>query len=152
MRISDWSSDVCSSDLFHYRGEINRSSGHGFIGIGRKVLLDILSNRAEELGVVLHYETEFGPELAGWDGYDLVIAADGVNSRVRDRYAEHFGVDIQTRANKFCWLGTTKVFDAFPFAFEETAAGWIWAHAYRFDAGLSTFKVGRTTGRERVCQ
>src|SRR3546814_20096747 len=80
----------------HYRGEINRSSGHGFIGIGRKVLLDILSNRDEELGVVLHYEPEFGPELAGWDGYALVITDDGVNSRVRDSYAAHFGAEIQT--------------------------------------------------------
>lgn len=125
----------------HHKGEINRSSGHGFIGIGRKVLLDILAARAVELGVEIRYETEFGPELAEWVDYDLVIAADGINSRVRDRYADHFGVDIQVRANKFCWLGTTKVFDAFTFAFEETEAGWIWAHAYRFDEGLSTFIV-----------
>ncbi len=125
----------------HHRGQVNRSSGHGFIGIGRKVLLDILAARATELGVVIHYETEFGPDLADWADYDLVIAADGVNSRIRDAYADHFGVDIQVRANKFCWLGTTKTFDAFTFAFEETAAGWIWAHAYRFDEGLSTFIV-----------
>ena len=125
----------------HHKGEINRSSGHGFIGIGRKLLLDILAARAAELGVHLHYETEFGPELSEWADYDLVIAADGINSRVRDRYAEHFGVDIQVRANRFCWLGTTKVFDAFTFAFEQTAHGWIWAHAYRFDEGLSTFIV-----------
>ena len=125
----------------HHKGAVNRSSGHGFIGIGRKLLLDILAARAAELGVHLHYETEFGPELTEWADYDLVIAADGVNSKVRDRYAEHFGVDIQVRANKFCWLGTTKVFDAFTFAFEKTEAGWIWAHAYRFDEGLSTFIV-----------
>ena len=125
----------------HHRGVVNRSSGHGFIGIGRKTLLDILAARAVELGVVIHYETEFGPELADRADYDLVIAADGVNSRVRDAHAGHFGVDIQVRANKFCWLGTTKVFDAFTFAFEETPAGWIWAHAYRFDDGLSTFIV-----------
>ncbi|MGH6781035.1 MAG: bifunctional salicylyl-CoA 5-hydroxylase/oxidoreductase, partial [Sphingomonadaceae bacterium] len=70
-----------------------------------------------------------------------VIGADGVNSRLRDAYAPHFGVDIQTRANKFVWLGTTKVFDAFTFAFEETEHGWVWAHAYRFDDALSTFIV-----------
>src|SRR3546814_6766036 len=108
--------------------------------------------RSTRTDTLFPYTTLFrsGPELAGWDGYDLVIAADGVNSRVRDRYAEHFGVDIQTRANKFCWLGTTKVFDAFTFAFEETAAGWIWAHAYRFDDGLSTFIVecSATTDRK----
>ncbi len=125
----------------HHKGEINRSSGHGFIGIGRKLLLDILAARAEDLGVVIHYETEFGPELADWVDYDLVIAADGVNSRVRDRYADHFGVDIQVRANKFVWLGTSKVFEAFTFIFEKTEAGWIWAHAYRFDDALSTFII-----------
>src|SRR3546814_11029260 len=97
--------------------------------------------RSTRTDTLFPYTTLFrsGPELAGWDGYDLVIAADGVNSRVRDRYAEHFGVDIQTRANKFCWLGTTKVLDAFPFAFEAPAAGGIWAPAYCFDDGLSTF-------------
>ena len=142
----------------HHKGAVNRSSGHGFIGIGRKLLLDILAARAEELGVGLHYDTEFGPELAEWVDYDLVIAADGVNSRVRDRYADHFGVDIQVRANKFCWLGTTKVFDAFTFAFEQTAHGWIWAHAYRFDDGLSTFIVEcseptwRGLGFDRISQ
>ena len=125
----------------HHKGVVNRSSGHGFIGTSRKKMLGILSQRALELGVVLHYETEFGPDLEDWTDYDLVIAADGVNSKVRDRYADHFGVDIQVRSNKFTWLGTTKVFEAFTFAFEETEAGWIWAHAYRFDDGLSTFIV-----------
>ncbi|PCG13108.1 bifunctional salicylyl-CoA 5-hydroxylase/oxidoreductase [Sphingomonas adhaesiva] len=125
----------------HIRGESQRSSGHGFIGIGRKRLLQILEDRAVALGVALHHGVEFGAGLADWRDYDLVIAADGVNSRVRERYADHFGVDVQVRANKFVWLGTTKTFDAFTFAFEETEAGWIWAHAYRFDDGLSTFIV-----------
>jgi anthraniloyl-CoA monooxygenase len=125
----------------HIHGRTMRSGGHGFIGIGRKRLLQILQDRARELGVKLHFETEFGPELSEWAAYDLVIAADGVNSKVRDRYGDHFGVDIQVRANKFVWLGTKKVFDAFTFAFEKTEAGWIWAHAYRFDGDLSTFIV-----------
>ena len=133
----------------HHQGVVNRSSGHGFIGIGRKTLLDILAARAAELGVVIHYETEFGAELADWADYDLVIAADGVNSRIRDRHAAAFGVDIEVRANKFCWMGTTRVFDAFTFAFEPTEAGWIWAHAYRFDAGLSTFIVECSEGTWR---
>lgn len=123
------------------RGESIRSSGHGFIGIGRKRLLQILQDRARSLGVDLHFETEFGADLAAYGDYDLVIGADGVNSRLRDAYAPHFGVDIQTRANRFVWLGTTKVFDAFTFAFEETEHGWVWAHAYRFDDGRSTFIV-----------
>jgi anthraniloyl-CoA monooxygenase len=125
----------------HIRGETQRSTGHGFIGIGRKRLLQILQDRARDLGVRMHFETEFRADLAAYADYDVVIAADGINSQIRDTYAEHFDVDIQVRANKFIWLGTTKVFDAFTFAFEETPAGWIWAHAYRFDDDLSTFIV-----------
>jgi anthraniloyl-CoA monooxygenase len=125
----------------HIHGETIRSSGHGFIGIGRKALLSILQDRARDLGVRLHFEQEATPDLDAWNGYDLVIAADGVNSRMRDRYAPHFGVDIEVRGNKFMWLGTRQDFDAFTFAFEETEAGWIWAHAYRFDDNASTFIV-----------
>ncbi len=125
----------------HIHGDCVRSSGHGFIGIGRKRLLEILANRARELGVEIHYETECDPDLAAWRDWELVIAADGINSRFRETYAEHFGVDIQERANRFVWLGTPKTFDAFTFAFEKTQAGWIWAHAYRFADDCSTFIV-----------
>ncbi len=125
----------------HIHGDTIRSSGHGFIGIGRKRLLNILQDRARELGVGLRFEHEASPDLADWADYDLVIAADGANSRIRDRYEEHFGVDIQVRRNKFFWFGTRKVFQAFTFAFERTEAGWVWAHAYRFDDDLSTFIV-----------
>ncbi len=125
----------------HIDGQCVRSSGHGFIGIGRKHLLDLLSARAEELGVQLHYEAECDPDPAKWSDYALVIAADGVNSRIRDARAEAFGVEIEERANKFIWLGTPKTFDAFTFAFEQTEAGWIWAHAYRFAPDCSTFIV-----------
>jgi len=125
----------------HIHGECIRSTGHGFIGIGRKRLLRILQDRARELGVRFHFETEMGPDLADWVDYDLVIAADGANSRIRDAYAEHFDVDIQTRRNRYIWLGTHKTFDAFTFAFEQLEEGWVWAHAYRFDDNLSTFIV-----------
>lgn len=123
------------------RGERVRSSGHGFIGIGRRRLLQILQERARDLGVGLHFESEASADLADWANYDLVIAADGANSRIRDRYAEHFDIDVQVRRNKFIWLGTPKAFDAFTFAFEQLPEGWVWAHAYRFDEGLSTFIV-----------
>jgi anthraniloyl-CoA monooxygenase len=116
----------------HIHGQCIRSSGHGFIGIGRKRLLEILQDRATELGVHLSFETECDPDDPKWAKYDLVIASDGINSRVRDCFAGEFGVDVDVRANRFVWLGTSKVFDAFTFAFEETAAGWVWAHAYRF--------------------
>jgi anthraniloyl-CoA monooxygenase len=125
----------------HIRGETIRSSGHGFIGIGRKRLLNILQERARALGVILHFEHEASPDLADWQGYDLVIAADGANSRIRARYQEQFGVDIQMRRNKFFWFGTRKTFEAFTFAFEQLPEGWVWAHAYRFDDDLSTFIV-----------
>ena len=125
----------------HIRGESIRSGGHGFIGIGRKRLLAILHDRARELGIGLHFEHEASADLADWADYDLVIAADGANSRIRTAHAEHFDADIQVRKNKFFWFGTEKQFDAFTFAFEQTDAGWIWAHAYRFDDRLSTFIV-----------
>ncbi len=125
----------------HIGGQCHVSSGHGFIGIGRKPLLDLLSARAEELGVALRYDSECDPDPAAWDDYDLIIAADGINSRIRDARPQAFEVEIEERANKFIWLGTPKTFDAFTFAFEQTEAGWIWAHAYRFAADCSTFIV-----------
>src|SRR3954466_2948504 len=125
----------------HFRGETITSGGHGFIGIGRKRLLEILQQRARELGVVLHFEAERDPADPKWRVYDLVIASDGINSRFRDAEPEAFGVDVDVRANKFVWLGTSKVFDAFTFAFEATEHGWIWAHAYRFAPDCSTFIV-----------
>jgi anthraniloyl-CoA monooxygenase len=125
----------------HFCGETITSGGHGFIGIGRKRLLEILQQRARELGVVLHFEAECDPADPKWRVYDLVIASDGINSRFRDAQPEAFGVDVDVRANKFVWLGTSKVFDAFTFAFEQTEHGWIWAHAYRFAPDCSTFIV-----------
>ena len=125
----------------HIHGECIRSSGHGFIGIGRKRLLEILQTRARGLGVKLHFNVECDPADPAWRDYDLVIAADGINSRFRDAHAEHFEVDVEVRANRFVWLGTSKVFDAFTFAFEKTEHGWIWAHAYRFAPDCSTFIV-----------
>ena len=117
------------------------SSGHGFIGIGRKRLLQILQERASELGVVLHFETEVDADLSRYAEFDLIVAADGVNSQIRTLHEDRFDVDIEVRRNRFCWLGTTKLFNAFAFIFEKTEAGWIWAHAYRFDETHSTFIV-----------
>jgi len=123
----------------HIRGETIRSGGHGFSGIGRKTLLNILQDRARELGVNLVFEREV--ELDDLDGLDadLIVASDGLNSKVRNAWPEDFQVDLDVRPNKYVWLGTTKPFEAFTFAFEETEHGWIWAHAYRFEEGASTF-------------
>ncbi len=123
------------------RGEGQRSSGHGFCGIGRKRLLNILQDRARDLDVELVFETEVGADLSRFADCDLVVVSDGVNSKVRTARAEQFGVDMDVRANRFVWLGTKKSFDAFTFAFEERPEGWIWAHAYRFDDETSTFIV-----------
>ena len=125
----------------HYRGTVVRSGGHGFCGISRKRLLNILQNRALALGVELRFECEFG-DPAAYSNYDLVVGADGVNSRVRAEYADAFKPDIDMRACKYIWLGTHQKFDdAFTFIFEETEHGWIWVHAYQFDADTATFIV-----------
>ena len=122
------------------RGRTIRSSGHGFCGIGRKRLLNILQARCEELGVELVFETDVESDEAYADA-DLVIASDGLNSRVRTRYAATYQPDIDLRRCRFVWLGTHKLFEAFTFAFEETEHGWFQAHAYRFDDTTSTFIV-----------
>jgi anthraniloyl-CoA monooxygenase len=124
----------------HHRGEILRSSGHGFCGIGRKRLLNILQQRAGSLGVVQHFEQEVDDD-GRWRDADLVIAADGVNSRTRARHADVFKPDIDVRKCRFIWLGTTRPFDAFTFAFERTDHGWFQIHAYQFSRDLSTVIV-----------
>ena len=126
----------------HYRGQRIVSTGHSFSGIARKKLLMLLQQRARGLGVELRFGTEVASagELA--TSYDLVVAADGLNSRTRSEFAQAFKPAIETRRNKFVWLGTHQKFDdAFTFIFEETEHGWIWAHAYQFDADTATFIV-----------
>ena len=122
------------------RGHQVRSGGHGFCGIGRKRLLNILQHRCEELGVKLVFETDVQSDEAYPDA-DLIIACDGLNSRIRGRYAQTYRPDIDTRRCRFVWLGTHKLFEAFTFAFEETEHGWFQAHAYRYDDQTSTFIV-----------
>src|SRR5271170_561217 len=118
------------------------STGHGFCGIGRKKLLVLLQRRARELGVELRFETEAGEPEAYMETHDLVVGADGVNSKARAAFAEVFKPDIDIRKCKFVWLGTRQKFDeAFTFIFEETEHGWIWAHAYQFDSDTATFIV-----------
>ena len=125
----------------HIHGRTITSSGHGFVGIGRKRLLNILQDRARELGVRLEFKTEIDPSPELFGAYDLVLACDGANSKLRTAFADHFEVDIDIRPNKYIWLGANKAFDAFTFAFERTEHGWIWAHAYKFEPNASTFIV-----------
>ena len=129
----------------HFAEQTMRSGGHGFSGIGRKKLLAILQQRCRTLGVVLRFETDLPPEaleaVIADEPVDLVIVADGINSRLRERFASTYRPDIDLRRCRYIWLGTPKRFDAFTFAFKETPIGWFQAHAYQFDGETSTFIV-----------
>lgn len=127
-----------------FKGERIVSGGHGFCGIGRMKLLLLLQARARELGVEIRFQNDVPPEEieALSADYDLVVSSDGLNSRTRALYADHFKPDVDVRKCKFVWLGTTQKFEnAFTFIFKETPKGWLWAHAYQFDASTATFIV-----------
>ncbi|WP_332876961.1 bifunctional salicylyl-CoA 5-hydroxylase/oxidoreductase [Massilia sp. S19_KUP03_FR1] len=123
----------------HFKGQRVRSGGHGFSGIGRQRLLHILQQRAIEVGVQLRFgvDASEAPDQPA----DLVIAADGIHSRIRSRYAATFMPTTEERDCRFVWLGTTRPFAAFTFLFEETPYGWFQAHAYQYDGAMSTFIV-----------
>ena len=127
----------------YFKGKRQRTTGHGFVGIGRKHLLNILQHRCEELGVELLFETDVESDLQFPDA-DLIIASDGVNSKIRHRYADVFKPDMVTRPNRYIWLGTDKSYDAFTFDFRKTEHGWFAAHIYKFDDKTSTFIVETT--------
>ena len=118
------------------------STGHGFAGIGRRQMLVLLQDRARELGVDIRFESEFQDAETFRQDYDIVVACDGINSRVREEYKHVFRPDIDMRECKFVWLGTHQKFDdAFTFIFEKTEHGWVWAHVYQFDDNTATFIV-----------
>ena len=123
-----------------FKGRVIRSGGHGFVGIGRKKLLNILQERCMALGVELMFDSDVDSDLDFPDA-DLIVASDGVNSRIRSRYVDTFKPDIVTRPNRFIWMGTNKLYDAFTFDFQKTEHGWFQAHIYKFDATTSTFIV-----------
>jgi len=127
-------------DVF-FKGQKLTSGGHGFCGIARMKLLEILQHRAAELGVKLQFEKEITDPAAYAAEYDLVVASDGASSVTRRMYEEIFRPNVQVRHNRFIWLGTKKKLDAFTFDFRKTEWGWFTLHAYRFDADWSTFIV-----------
>jgi anthraniloyl-CoA monooxygenase len=128
----------------HWRGQVLRSTGHGFCGMERRVLLDILQKRCLELGVELRFEHEVRDldQLAA--SADLVLGADGVASTVRAARAAGFGPEIDVRPNRFVWLGTTFPFKSFTFYFKENEHGLWRVHAYRYRDNGSTFIVETT--------
>ena len=126
----------------HHKGQKMVSSGHGFCGIGRKRLLSILQGRASNLGIDLQFGSDVAAASNYMAKYDVVVAADGLNSRTRTEFSDSFKPDTDLLACQFVWLGTEQKFDdAFTFIFEQTDKGWIWAHAYQFDDQTATFIV-----------
>ncbi|MFB6451733.1 bifunctional salicylyl-CoA 5-hydroxylase/oxidoreductase [Bradyrhizobium tunisiense] len=122
----------------HFRGTVHRVGGNGFCGCSRRKLLLILQERARELGVVLHFEVDVDDESRFADA-DLILIADGINSRFREKYIDHFKPEVDVRSNKFAWMGSTRPLDAFTFIFQETEWGPFIAHAYQYEAGHSTW-------------
>jgi anthraniloyl-CoA monooxygenase len=126
-----------------FKGQVLKSSGHGFSGIRRITLLNILQARATELGVRLHYKTEDGGMDAHRDA-DLLIAADGINSALREQFKSHFQPRVQLRSNRFTWLGARLTLPGFTYSFRENAHG-IWnLHAYQYTPGESTLVLETT--------
>ena len=123
-----------------FKGRTIRSGGHGFVGIGRKKLLNILQARCEQLNVKLVFERDADSD-EDYPDADLVIASDGINSKVRTKYENVFKPDIVVRPNRYIWLGTYKLYDAFTFDFRKTEHGWFQAHIYKFDDKTTTFIV-----------
>ncbi|QGZ53015.1 FAD-binding monooxygenase [Streptomyces sp. QHH-9511] len=124
------------------RDERTVHRGDEGFGIGRRRMLGLLAERAEALGVRVEFEHGVtGPDSPELADADLVVAADGVNSVLREAHAGHFGAEVTTGRNHYIWLGTTKVFDSFSFAFKETEHGWIWCYAYGFSGERSTCVV-----------
>jgi anthraniloyl-CoA monooxygenase len=126
-----------------FKGTRQRTTGHGFVGIGRKKLLNILQRRCEALGVELVFDRDANSDLEFPDA-DIIVASDGFNSKIRNRYPEVFRPDLVVRPNRYIWLGTNKLFDAFTFDFRKTEHGWFQAHIYKFDDQTSTFIVETT--------
>ena len=122
----------------HYQEQVLTSTGHGFSGLSRQVLLDLLRRRGEALGVRFAFQREV-TDLRAYADADLILGADGVNSTVRALYAQHFQPEIDWRPNRFVWLGTTFPFSAFTFIFKTDAHGLWRVHAYRYDERQSTF-------------
>ena len=127
----------------HVGGAVVTSAGHGFAGMSRQGLLDLLQRRCAQLGVKLEFQVEVG-DLSPYADADLVLGADGVNSTVRGRLAEHFRPNVDWRPNRFVWLGTTCAYRAFTFIFKEDRHGLWRVHAYRYAPDLSTFILETT--------
>ena len=122
----------------HIHGAVHRIGGNGFCGCSRRTLLLLLQERARALGVELIFRAEIA-SLDELRASDLIVAADGINSRVREDHKAHFGTAVDLRPNWFSWMGSSRSFDAFTFFFKETEYGIFIAHCYQYEADRSTF-------------
>src|SRR5581483_10108805 len=123
----------------HFKGTLHRIGGNGFCGCARTTLLKLLHERARALGVDLRFQTEVADLRAAMAQADLVVGADGINSRLRETFAAEFKPEVDLRPNKFSWMGSTRPFDAFTFFFGETEHGIFIAHCYQYEPGRSTW-------------
>ena len=123
-----------------YKGQVMRSGGNGFCGCSRVALLNILQDRGRELGVHMRFQREVDG-LEEFADSDLIVVADGINSKIREKYKEHFQPSLDLRPNKFTWLGSTRPLDAFKYFFRETPQGVLLAHCYQYEADRSTWVI-----------
>src|SRR2546421_2698630 len=123
-----------------YKGRVMRSGGNGFCGCSRVALLNILQDRGRELGMHMRFQREV-EDLDEFPDSDLIVIADGINSRIRSKYAGHFQPSVDLRPNKFTWLGSTRPLDAFKYFFRETPEGIILAHCYQYEVDRSTWVI-----------
>jgi anthraniloyl-CoA monooxygenase len=121
----------------HAKGAVHRIGGNGFCGCSRRTLLLLLQERARAVGVDLEFRREATPE--DFSDADLIVAADGINSPIRERFRDHFKPEIDLRPNRFAWMGSTRPFEAFTFFFRERPEGIFIAHCYQYEAGASTW-------------
>jgi anthraniloyl-CoA monooxygenase len=125
----------------HYKGNEVRCGGNGFCGLSRMTLLQLLHARCREEGVGLTFSRRIDPEEIEQlcSSADIVVAADGINSLIRDHYKEHFKPAVSVKANRFCWMGSTRPMGEFNYFFKQTPHGVICAHTYQYEKGKSTW-------------
>ena len=124
--------------VIRYRGSETRCGGNGFAGCSRLKLLQILQQRCADVGVAIHYQAHID-DLSRFADCDVIVGADGINSRVRELHRDAFKPVLEHKSNKFAWLGSTRPLDAFTFFFKETPHGLICAHTYQYEPGWSTW-------------
>ncbi|QIG47718.1 bifunctional salicylyl-CoA 5-hydroxylase/oxidoreductase [Nordella sp. HKS 07] len=125
----------------HYQGHEIRCGGNGFCGLSRMTLLQLLHARCREEGVGLTFSRRIDPQEIEQlcSSADIVVAADGINSVIREHYKEHFKPQVSMKANRFCWMGSTRPMDEFNYFFKQTPHGVICAHTYQYEKGKSTW-------------